>query len=260
MLSRLMTRREQLLILVAALSIIVGALSLMYYGEQSPAVPAEGVLESGTDTPRTASASPARATPSAPAASTSLTARPKIVSAAASEPEKVVVAAMGSVRRPGLYHMEPDARVGHLIDKAGGTATGADTEDIDLAAPLIDGTTLTVPEAPALERDRDTLRLSGYSRSSSYNPPQYLLSAKRGGMYTAAPSYAAPVSTAQSLINVNTASSEALETLPGIGPAMAARIIEHRQRSPFAGVDQLDDVRGIGVKTLAKLRPHVCVR
>lgn len=59
-------------------------------------------------------------------------------------------------------------------------------------------------------------------------------------------------------ININTATQAELELLPGIGPALAGRIIERRAaRGPFRSVDQLDDVRGIGPKLLAKIRPQV---
>jgi len=61
-------------------------------------------------------------------------------------------------------------------------------------------------------------------------------------------------------ININTASAAELELLPGIGPALAGRIIEYRSGSgPFRTVDQLDDVKGIGPRTLEKLRPLVRV-
>ena len=247
MLSRLMTRREQLLSLVAASSIILGALSLMYYGAQPPIEPEEISEASRDDVPPVAGASEAPA--AVPEAA--------VPTPAISEPARLVVAAMGGVRRPGLHKVKPGTRVGHLIDKAGGTTDGANTDDIDLAALLIDGTTLTIPEQSSADKNRNSLHLSGRSPTAGPNPPQYLLSAKQSNMYNATPSHSAPGVVASGLLDINTASSQALDKLPSIGPALAARIIEHR---PFTSVEQLDNVPGIGVKTLAKLRPHVCVR
>lgn len=67
--------------------------------------------------------------------------------------------------------------------------------------------------------------------------------------------------TAGSLLDLNTATAAQLEHLPGIGPALAARIIADRtQHGPYATVDQLDRVKGIGPKTLEKLRPHITVK
>lgn len=60
-------------------------------------------------------------------------------------------------------------------------------------------------------------------------------------------------------IDVNQASLQELQRLPGIGPAMAARIVEKRKQEPFRAVEDLRHVSGIGVKTLEKLRPYVIV-
>jgi competence protein ComEA len=61
------------------------------------------------------------------------------------------------------------------------------------------------------------------------------------------------------MININRATADQLKTLPGIGPALSARIIEARRQQPFRSVDELRRVKGIGVKTLARLRPYITV-
>ena len=69
------------------------------------------------------------------------------------------------------------------------------------------------------------------------------------------------VSNKPALLNINTASAEELQTLPNIGEKMAQRIIDHRtQHGDFASVDTLQDVRGIGPKTMEKLRPFIDIR
>jgi competence protein ComEA len=75
-----------------------------------------------------------------------------------------------------------------------------------------------------------------------------------------APTITVPAAPATHLVNLNTATQGELELLPGIGPAMAKRILEYRtQHGKFTSVDQLDAVKGIGAKTMAKLRPLVSV-
>ena len=77
---------------------------------------------------------------------------------------------------------------------------------------------------------------------------------------TEAPTITVPAAPATHLVNLNTATQAELELLPGIGPAMAKRILEYRtQHGKFTSVDQLDAVKGIGAKTMAKLRPLVSV-
>lgn len=73
----------------------------------------------------------------------------------------------------------------------------------------------------------------------------------------AAPRRAGPLPPVRT--NINTASPADLERLPGIGPALAGRIVEHRSRSPFQSPDQITEVRGIGPKTLEKLRPWIFI-
>ncbi|MDQ1531962.1 MAG: competence protein ComEA [Microbacteriaceae bacterium] len=145
-------------------------------------------------------------------------ARPSVAS-----PTPVLVQVTGAVRRPGLVAVPSSARAIDAIAAAGGTTPTADESEVNLAAHVIDGQHLVVPD-----------------RRAGPAP---------GGTATAAPG--APIS-------LGTASQAQLETLPRIGPAMAARIIAWRAANGgFRSVDDLLKVGGIGPKTLAGLKDLV---
>jgi competence protein ComEA len=145
---------------------------------------------------------------------------------ASPSPEVVVlVDVAGWVRRPGVYEFSEGARVIDAIDAAGGARSGAVLEALNLAAPLADGTQILVP---------------------------------REGQEGVAP---APVTGgAGGLVNVNSAIATELEELPGIGEVIAQRIIDYRtENGPFATVDELLDVSGIGDAILESIRELVTV-
>lgn len=143
----------------------------------------------------------------------------------------VVVHVTGAVRAPGVYELQPGQRVADAIVAAGGTAADADADALNLAAPVADGDRIAVPtvgEGSALAGDAD----AGHTHA--------------GG--TAGPVAGSPV-------DINTAGVAELETLPGIGPATAAAIVEHReQQGPFATIDDLEAVRGIGPAKIEAIR------
>lgn len=133
----------------------------------------------------------------------------------------VVVHVSGAVARPGLVRVERDARIADAIQLAGGTTVAADLRAINLAALVVDGQQIVVPEFGA-------------------EPPT-------GG-------------TADGRIRVNSATVPELEQLPGVGPVLARRILEHREEvGGFEEVEDLLDVPGIGEATLADIRDHVLV-
>lgn len=165
-----------------------------------------------------------------PFASTTAVASP--VSSTTALPQHLVVHVAGAVAQPGVHELEAGARVIDAVDAAGGLAPQADGARINLAAPVADGERVYVPAVgePAPPA------LSGAATSS-------------GGE-----------ATASGPLDLNTATEAQLDELPGIGPATAAAIVQHRDRiGGFTSVDQLLDVRGIGEAKLEQLRPLVRV-
>ena len=142
----------------------------------------------------------------------------------------IVVHVAGSVRSPGVYEVGVDARVVDAVEAAGGLTADAAGDAINLAARLVDGQRVYVP------------------RVGETPPPE----PTSGG----APAESVPVGP----IDLNSATAAQLETLPGIGPTTAAAIIAYRDlHGPFASVDDLTEVSGIGDSKLAAIRGLVTV-
>jgi competence protein ComEA len=138
----------------------------------------------------------------------------------------VVVHAAGAVLRPGVYELRPGARVRDLLAAAGGPAADAEVDRLNLAAPLVDGSQVYVPRAG----EAAPVPSSG------------------GGGAPAGP------------LDLNTATVEQLDELPGVGPATAQAIVSAREKlGGFRSVDDLLDVRGIGPAKLEALRDLVTV-
>jgi competence protein ComEA len=139
---------------------------------------------------------------------------------------RVYVAVVGSVRRPGLYRVPAGARVAAAVARAGGLARGAELAGVNLAARVHDGQQIIVPEQGA---------------AAPAEAPGGAGAGAAGG----------PVS-------LSSATVEQLDTLDGIGPALAKRIVEYRQaHGGFRSIDELGQVEGIGDKRLAALRGAV---
>lgn len=135
----------------------------------------------------------------------------------------VVVDVTGAVARPGVYRLPAGARVTDAVERAGGASGGALLEAINLAARLADGQQVVVPR-------------KGLG----------------GGLAAAAGAGE------EGPISLGTATVEQLDTIDGIGPVTAQKIVEYRdQRGGLASVDQLDQVSGIGPATMESLRARL---
>jgi competence protein ComEA len=144
----------------------------------------------------------------------------------------VVVHVAGAVRHAGVYRMRAGARVNDALTRAGGATPRADLDQVNLAAKVEDGRQILVPR-----------RLP---KSTPAAP--------------AAPGEAAAPGQPAVPVNLNTATLEQLDTLPGVGPATAQKILDYRQEhGGFGSVDELGEVPGIGDVRLAALRDLVRV-
>jgi competence protein ComEA len=161
-----------------------------------------------------------------------------VTTAAATE---VVVHVAGAVVSPGVRRLPPGSRVIDAIDAAGGALPDADLPRINLAALLVDGQQVYVP-------------------MPGEQPPVAAGAGVSGGAGPGGGAASAENAVPGALVDLNTATAEQLDTLPGVGPSTAAAIIAYRdQNGPFTSVDQLLDVRGIGEAKLEQLRDLVSV-
>lgn len=158
---------------------------------------------------------------------------------------QIVVDVDGAVAHPGLYKLPPDSRVQAALAAAGGLSPQADVHRINRAAKLHDGQKLYV-----LSQGESTPPLAASGGQSCEG--QSCTSAEGG--------VAGSDTEGQGLVNINTANATQLTQLPGVGPAIAQKIIDYRTANgPFTSVDDLTKVPGIGAAKLAQIKSHARV-
>lgn len=159
----------------------------------------------------------------------------------------LVVHVIGAVPRPGLYEFAEGARNQDAIDAAGGLLSSANANAVNLAALLTDGQQLNIPylEGQATTEESTSLELPGSPSTDDFSSATV-----------------EPSSTAANteLININTAALEELDSLPGIGPTIAQRIIDYRtENGPFFSIEEIMDVSGIGPATFDEIKNLITV-
>lgn len=200
---------------VAVVVVCVGAWFLL----RTPPPPTEASLPVAT---------PGAGGPTAPPATLPVATSPEgqvgpVSTAGAS---RVIVHVAGAVLLPGVYELAPGSRVDDAVRGAGGATGDAELGRINLAAPLVDGDQIYVP-----------------AEGEDVPPPA-----------PASETRTAPGPAATGPVDVNRATAEQLEALPGVGPSTAAAIVAERERNgPFVSFDDLERVRGIGPAKLAGL-------
>ncbi|OIH96292.1 helix-hairpin-helix domain-containing protein [Curtobacterium sp. MCBA15_001] len=226
-----------LVVVVALVVIVVGARGGDGGGD-SGAVSVSGAAPVG----------PGRPTASASDGGGGATGAPSASGSPSASGAPVVVHVVGAVGAPGLITLGSGARVADALDRAGGAAADADLARVNLARPVVDGERLYVPrvgetDIPATVDGGDPGANGGASGTGA-----------SGSGPGAGPDGVPPV------VDLNTADQATLETLPGIGPALAQRILAWRQEhGRFAAPQDLLEVSGIGESRFAELESRVRV-
>jgi competence protein ComEA len=141
---------------------------------------------------------------------------------------RVTIDVAGAVKKPGVYRLSSSQRVEDALERAGGPTRRADLSQLNRAAKLEDGRQILVPARAS----KSTASVTAPSGTAAPNQP----------------------------VNLNTATLEQLDTLDGVGPATAQKILDFRtEHGGFGSVDELDQIPGIGEKRLAALRDRVRV-
>ncbi len=156
---------------------------------------------------------------------------------------KIVVHITGAVQKKGILVLQEGARIADAIDSAGGNTETADLDEVNLAYVLQDGQKIYIPS----KEDKAKLENKAYITSESGNNViiQTVSTEKNGG---------------NGKVNINTATQNELENLPGIGPSIASRIIEYReQNGKFNKIEDLQNVKGIGDAKFNNIKEYVIV-
>lgn len=153
---------------------------------------------------------------------------------------ELVVYVTGAVITPAVYHLHEGDRVADAVAAAGGFSEGAAIEALNLARPLVDGEQIHIP-------DQAAQAATGAAESPGEGAVQTGVTGQGGA-------------TESGKLNINRASAAELETLDGIGPATAQKIIDSRNTDgPFSSIEDLTRVSGIGEKRLAAIADKICV-
>lgn len=152
------------------------------------------------------------------------------------ESDKVIVHITGEINNPGIIELESGDRIFNVIEKAGGTTKNADTSKINLAQVVEDGMKINVPNI----NDKEIVTEETVSTVSNSNNIQQ----KK-----------------QSIVNINSASQTELETLPGIGPSIASKIVNYRkEKGKFSKIEDIKNVNGIGEAKFEKIKKYIKVK
>ncbi len=167
--------------------------------------------------------------------------------------ETIIVHVSGAVNIEGIVELDSGSRIANAIEKAGGVKENADMTDINLAYPLEDGMKIHIPTKEETSANNENTSIESYVTSSSGGVNSKESTNSTQGNST--------TNTSSKKVNINTASQEELDSLPGIGPSIATKIIDYReQNGKFNSIEEIKEVSGIGDAKYDKIKDSITVK
>lgn len=165
--------------------------------------------------------------------------------------KKIMVYITGEVKNPGIYELEENSRIKDVIEKAGGLIETADITDINLATILQDEDKITIPtKDKTMEEKQNTERIQSNKQSKTTEKSQNTTSISTN----------TTGKNQNTKVNINTATQTELETLPGIGPSTASKIVSYRKENgKFKSIEEIKKVNGIGESKYKKIKELIKV-
>ena len=158
--------------------------------------------------------------------------------------EKIVVHITGAVNKEGIVELQTGARIADAIEKAGGAKENADIKNINLATILEDGMKVHIPTVEETQTNNENINVENNANSQINAGTKEVTSNTK----------------TQGKININTATEEELDTLPGIGPSTASKIIDYRKENgKFKSVEEIKEVSGIGDAKYEKIKKLITI-
>lgn len=165
--------------------------------------------------------------------------------------KKIMVYITGEVKNPGIYELEENSRIKDVIEEAGGLKETADITDINLATILQDEDKITIPtKDKTMEEKQNTERIQSNKQSKTTEKSQNTTSISTN----------TTGKNQNTKVNINTATQTELETLPGIGPSTASKIVSYRKENgKFKSIEEIKKVNGIGESKYKKIKELIKV-
>ncbi|MCW3099787.1 MAG: competence protein ComEA helix-hairpin-helix repeat region [Chthonomonadaceae bacterium] len=249
--------RAQTIGIVALLAVVTGWVGLTALHTGPPSSPPGIVVRDARPTSGRASSTPL------PPGSVGTTPTSLTAPASDTSATEIVVHVAGAVKKPGVYHLQPGARNDDAVHAAGGFTAAANADAVNLAANSEDGSQLYIPTRAEHPSGGDTTHDSAVTPSVSTveasGSASHPAGSKSGGKSShSSGKFSDP---SQGQVNLNTADAAQLQHIPGIGPAMAERILAYRRTAGrFQSPDELLQISGIGDKKFQKMKPYLTVR